>query len=187
MLPSSRNKRLQETDIKKNTPFNAGVIALFYPTINQETRLILILRKTYKGVHSGQIGFPGGRQELYDANIRETALRETYEEVGVRPSNITILRELTKIYIPPSNFWVYPFLGVAKNSPLFRRQENEVEKILSVKLEDLLDENNRTIEKITTDHINKMKVPAFFLNDHIVWGATAMILNEVKSQINSVL
>lgn len=187
MIPSTRERRLKETDIKKRKPLNAGVMALFYPNLKNETMLVLIQRKTYKGVHSGQIGFPGGRKEVRDRDILDTALRETYEEVGVRPSNIKVLRELTKIYIPPSNFWVYPYLGVCKNTPHFRRQESEVEELLLIKLEDLMNKDHVVIETLTTSYGETIKVPAFTLNGEIVWGATAMMLNEVKSLLREVL
>lgn len=174
-------------DIEQRNPLNAGVMALFYPDKTQQTKIILILRKTYKGVHSAQIGFPGGREENLDANLLETALRETYEEVGVRPSDIEVVRKLTKLYIPPSNFWVHPYLGFAKHTPDFWRQESEVEELLEVDLDDFLDDNNLTTKNLSTSYAKNVDVPAFLLNEKIVWGATAMMLNEVKSLLAKVL
>src|SRR5699024_10209636 len=125
MIPLLRERRLKETDIKRKQPEKAGVMALLFPNPQKETMLVLILRKTYRGVHSGQIGFPGGRVETVDKDLEDTAIRETYEEIGVRPSNITVIRELTRVYIPPSNFWVYPYVGITNHTPRFRRQESE--------------------------------------------------------------
>lgn len=181
MAPESRKEKLSETEINRKKPMEAGVMALFYPNKDNETMLILILRKTYKGVHSGQIGFPGGRVERRDTDLEDTALRETYEEIGVRGSNVNVIKKLTKIYIPPSNFWVHPYLGYTKNPPKFRRQESEVEELLQIKLEDFLNDDNVFTATLSTSKTKNISVPAFDLNDQTVWGATAMMLNEVKS------
>src|SRR5699024_9263187 len=133
MIPLGREIKTELSDEIK--PLHAGVTALFYPNAAKETMLILILRNTSPGVHSGQMGFPGGRIEARDKNLEQTALRETYEEIGVLPSNIEIVRKLTKTYIPPSNFWVHPYLAFAKSTPKFRRQESEVKELVPVKFE----------------------------------------------------
>jgi len=186
MVPKFRQKELAKAASEKMNPKQAAVLALFYPDKNEETRIVLILRKTYKGVHSAQIGFPGGRLEASDKNLEETAIRETYEEVGVRPEQIRVLKELTKIYIPPSNFWVQPFLGISETTPAFVRQETEVEEILEIKLTDFLDHSNLIEKKLSTSYAENVSVPAFLLNDHVVWGATAMMLSEVKLMLNKV-
>lgn len=187
MSPKFRTKELRELDVVKKNPRKAAVLALFYPDKNDNTNIVLILRKTYKGVHSAQIGFPGGKVELTDKDLEETAIRETYEEVGVRPENINILKKLTKIYIPPSNFWVYPFIGITNHTPKFVRQETEVERILEIKLEDFLNESSLVKKRLSTSYAKNVEVPAFLLNDHIVWGATAMMLSEVKMVLKNLI
>lgn len=187
MIPETRAKEIKEAAFKQDDALNAGVFALFYPGLKNEAMIMLILRKTYKGVHSGQIGFPGGRQEVRDKDILDTALRETYEEIGVRPSNIKVIQELTKIYIPPSNFWVYPFLGICKSKPIFKRQESEVEELLPVRLEDLMDNSKIVTHTLSTSYAKNIEVPAFLFGDKIVWGATGMMLNEVKSLVSKVI
>ena len=187
MLPKFRTKELREVDVEKANPREAAVLALFYPDKDDITNIVLILRKTYKGVHSAQIGFPGGRVELTDENLEETAIRETYEEVGVQPENINILKKITKIYIPPSNFWVHPFIGLANHTPNFVRQETEVEQIVEVKLEDFLNESSLIEKTLNTSYAKNVNVPAFFLNEHVVWGATAMMLSEVKMILKSLI
>jgi len=186
MIPLNSEVELREEFIKKKKPQDAGVLALFYPSVSQETMLLLILRNTTPGVHSGQMGFPGGRIEAQDKNLEDTALRETYEEIGVLPSNISIVRKLTKTYIPPSNFWVHPYLGLAKKTPKFRRQETEVEQLVPIKLVDFLNEKNIVKETLSTSYGEYIDVPAFSLNNKIVWGATAMVLNEVKTLFKEV-
>lgn len=158
----------------------AAVLALFYPDKDKNTRLVLILRKTYHGVHSAQIGFPGGKLEKFDDSMEHAALRETEEEVGVSKRYVDVLRALTQVYIPPSNFFVYPFIGVTKKTPVFSKQDEEVEKIIHVTLSDFLNPENVINKKVSTSYKKDVVVPAFKLNDYIVWGATAMMLSEIK-------
>jgi 8-oxo-dGTP pyrophosphatase MutT (NUDIX family) len=165
----------------------AGVMALFYPDANSITHLVLILRKTYKGVHSAQIGFPGGKLELTDASIEYAALRETYEEVGVPIETIKVLKAMTEVYIPPSNFTVYPFIGITENTPIFTKQDDEVEAIIELHLQQLFNSENETSQRVMTSLNLEVEVPAFQLNGHLVWGATAMMLSEIKDLLKTAL
>lgn len=162
-------------------------MAVFYPDVKQITHLVLILRKTYRGVHSNQVGFPGGRLEVYDKNLKHTALRETEEEVGISKDEVKVIKKLTKLYIPPSDFWVHPYIGIVDKTPVLKPQESEVEKILEVNLDHFLDDNNLITQKLTTSYAEEIEVPAYFLNGHVVWGATAMMLSELKDLLKEVL
>ena len=181
MAPLARVKELQEVDISKRKPRQAGVMSLFYPDSRGETEIILILRKTYKGVHSNQVGFPGGKVERDDRDLMHTALRETEEEVGVPQKDIKVIKELTNIYIPPSNFWVQSFMGYLEATPRFKAQELEVEALIPVKLNEFLSDDCLTTQRLSTSYMDDLEVPAYKLQGHIVWGATAMMLNEVRS------
>ncbi|WP_310992051.1 NUDIX hydrolase [Aequorivita marina] len=187
MAPLKRLDELKREAKAIHSARRAGVMLLFYPSEDAETRLILILRKTYKGVHSAQVGFPGGKVELEDNNLQDAALRETEEEVGVSRGNISVLKELTEIYIPPSNFFVQPFLGITTIKPRFIPQEEEVEALIEVRLQDFMDDLNITTQTLTTSYATNLEVPAFKLNGHIVWGATAMMLNEVRELLKMAL
>lgn len=165
----------------------AGVMALFYPNSIQETYLVLILRKTYKGVHSAQVGFPGGKLELSDISIKAAAMRETFEEVGVPVHDIEVLRELTQVYIPPSNYFVQPFIGISKHTPHFIKQDDEVEDILEITLNDFINDANVVTKTVSTSYNMDVVVPAFNLNGHVVWGATAMMLSEIKDLLKQVM
>ena len=180
LAPLIRINELREIDMSKRNPEKAGVMAVFYPDEQKETRLVLILRKTYKGVHSNQVGFPGGRVEKEDRDLQDTALRETEEEVGIPQMEIEILKKLTHLYIPPSNFLVQPYLGLLQTTPNMKAQESEVEKILEVKLSDFLNDDNVVTETLSTSYANEIEVPAYKLNGHIVWGATGMMLSEIR-------
>ena len=183
MAPLERLKELTTADIDKLNPRQAAVMALFYPDINGETHIILILRKTYKGVHSNQVGFPGGKVEMTDRDLEHTALRETEEEVGVFQNDITVIKKLTNVYIPPSNFWVQSFIGYTSHYPEFIAQESEVEALIEVPLAQFLAKEAKTTTLISNSYMNQVEVPAYNLEGHIVWGATAMMLNEVRSII----
>jgi len=187
MAPIERLAELKRIAYKQNTARKAGVLALFYPSEKNITTLVLILRKTYKGVHSAQIGFPGGKYELDDTSIKETALRETEEEVGVDRNSIIVLKKLTEVYIPPSNFFVQPFMGITKTLPNFKIQEDEVEALLEIPLIHFMDDTIKTTQILSTSYAENIEVPAFILNKHLVWGATAMMLNELREMLKKIL
>lgn len=179
MAPLERVNALSEMDIEKRNPRWAAVMALFYPDAEENCRIALILRKTYKGVHSNQVGFPGGKVEEEDENLEHTARRETMEEINVAEDDIVVFKQTTKTYIPPSNFYVQPFMGYVNYTPHFIPQEEEVAAMIEAKIEDLLFAETIT-QNLTTSYAVEIDVPAFLLNEHVVWGATAMMLNEVK-------
>jgi 8-oxo-dGTP pyrophosphatase MutT (NUDIX family) len=187
MSPPFRIDLLKRQKKAMKNPNRAGVLALFYPDKAKQTKLVLILRKTYKGVHSAQVGFPGGKLETQDHSFEDAAVRETFEEIGVPVQDIEVLRSLTEVYIPPSNFYVLPFLGIARKTPTFIKQDNEVEEVIEVLLHHFLDDNNITTKSVATSYNVEVEVPAFQLNEHIVWGATAMMLSEIKDLLNYVL
>lgn len=165
--------------IKARNPKKAAVLALFYPDKNGETTFLLTERASYKGTHSAQISFPGGKNDPLDINLQETALRETFEEVGILPNSIEIIRELTNVFIPPSNFLATPFLGFVNEKPTFQINY-EVENSIEVLAKDLLDEGSLATVNLTTSYMPNIEVPCFKLNGYIVWGATAMMLSEIK-------
>lgn len=162
-------------------------MALFYPRNENSTHLLLILRKTYEGVHSNQIGFPGGKFEVGDVDLQFTALRETYEEVGVPMDSIEVLKSLTQVYIPPSNFEVQPFIGLYSKPVPFVLQEDEVESLVEVSLSDFMNDVNLFQQTLSTSYAQNVTVPAFKLNGYKVWGATAMMLSEAKELLKQVL
>lgn len=176
--------RYNADKIKANNPRKAAVLALIYPNENEETTFLLTERASYKGTHSAQISFPGGKIDVLDTNLQETALRETFEEVGLLPTSIQIIRELTDVYIPPSNFLATPFIGFVNKKPLFKTNY-EVENIIEVSVADLLNETSLTTVNLTTSYMANVDVPCFKLNDYIVWGATAMILSEIKELLKA--
>ena len=187
MAPEARRKKLLEEEIKNRNPRKAAVMALFYPSLENETKLLCILRKTYEGVHSNQVAFPGGKAEAEDTDSMVTALRETHEEVGVHPNDVTVIRKITNVYIPPSNFEVTPFIGMYNKPKPFVVQESEVESLLEISLSDFLEDANIVLKKMNTSYATEIDIPAFKLNDYIVWGATAMMMSEIKELLKQVI
>jgi 8-oxo-dGTP pyrophosphatase MutT (NUDIX family) len=159
---------------------------LLYPKKGQ-THLVLIQRNSYEGVHSAQIAFPGGKYETPDVTFEKTALRETQEEIGIHPNNIEIIMPFTHLYIPPSNFMVYPFLGICKEEIVFVPDNNEVVNVIELPLNDFLNDDLVVKTIMTTSYAEKIEIPAFKINEHIVWGATAMMLSELKEVLKKVL
>jgi len=184
MSPEIRTKELNKIKIEDRNPRNAAVMMLFFPK-EASTHIALILRPEYEGVHSGQIALPGGKFEKEDLNFTETALRETEEEIGVAIDHVEVIKTLTKVYIPPSNFWVHPFLGFTKERPQFVIQEEEVAKVIEVPLEELLNEANVKPQILSTSYAKNIEVPSFILDGYVVWGATAMMLSELKMFIKT--
>lgn len=164
----------------------AAVMMLFYPK-NGMTHLALIVRNSYEGVHSAQIAFPGGKYETGDENFSQTALRETQEEVGVNPAIIDVVKSFTEVYIPPSNFIVHPFLGICKEEICFVLDPSEVSSIIELPLSVFLNDEILVEAKLSTSYAKEINVPAFDIEGHIVWGATAMMLSELKDVLKSVL
>ncbi|MEJ2162490.1 MAG: CoA pyrophosphatase [Robiginitalea sp.] len=181
MAPELRIAELKALAKRPSNYKKAGVMALFYPGTDHIARLLFILRNAYPGVHASQIGFPGGQEESADQDLLQTALRETEEEVGVPAADIKPIRALSKVYIPPSNFEVTPYMGICETRPEFRKQDSEVAALIEVPLAEVLDDACLTSRRLSTSYASNIEVPAFLFNEHIVWGATAMMLNEIKS------
>lgn len=186
MAPPYRNEMLLLQKNERENAKQAAVLALLYPNKDNIVHLILILRKTYKGVHSAQVGFPGGKVEKVDANLKETALREAEEEVGVNAKTVEVIKKMTSVYIPPSNYNVQPYLGITSRTPQFVKEEAEVEDLIEVPLKEFLNEDSVQTKTVTKNSV-AIDVPAFKLNNHLVWGATAMMLNEIKQLLKMTL
>src|SRR5690606_30575410 len=187
MAPLFRVKERASMKINQRRPRNAAVMARFYPDAGNGTNQLLILRNTDNGIHSNQIALPGGKMEKDDADLLDTALRETYEEVGTVRDRIQVVRSLSEVYIPPSNFEVTPYLGLYHKELPFVSQPGEVAALIEVPLFDFMDDRNVFHQILNTSYADNVEVPAFKLKGYTVWGATAMMLSEIKELFKQVL
>lgn len=136
--------------------------------------LLFMKRPIYDGTHGGQISFPGGRRESSDTSFEQTALRETFEEVGIPEQSVKVIRKLDPMYIPPSNFIVHPYIGYSWELPKLVIDTNEVAYTFSIPLQVL--KSGELIGKATVPtKYGKVKVPAYLWGEEVIWGATAII------------
>jgi len=181
-LRMTSNRRIREMMNYDHTqePIKSSVLILLFPgKANSKPTFVVTLRPTYEGIHSGQISLPGGRYEVIDETLMQTALRETSEEIGMDPEKVTIIGQLTELYIPPSNYLVQPFVGFTNGVPIFNAEPKEVKKIIEIPVKELLN-NKNLVEKVITAGGFQFTAPAFSIDGTTIWGATAMILSEFK-------
>ena len=167
------------SNYRKDATREASVLSLLYPK-GEETFIALILRASYGGAHSGQVAMPGGKTEEEDNSQWETALRETEEEIGVSKNKVEFIKALTSIYVPVSDFRVYPFLAKTEKIEKFTLQKDEVAAVIEMPVKHLLLPENRVSLNINISKNTSIVAPAFVYEDHKIWGATAMILSELK-------
>ncbi|EON75770.1 hydrolase, NUDIX family protein [Lunatimonas lonarensis] len=154
-----------------------AVLVLFYSGTDG-CRVPFIKRPVYPGVHSAQVSLPGGKWDPSDPDLQATALRETSEEIGVFPEEVTVFGRLSHLYIPPSDFSVYPFLGYTEKPPLFQPDPREVDRLITCSFDHLTQKQTRKTAPIRAGSFT-ISAPYFDIDNEIVWGATAMILSEL--------
>jgi len=175
--------RKEYADSIKNYTESA-VIILLVPSANG--LLFPLIQRSSKNVndkHAGQISLPGGKKDKTDANLIHTALRELEEEIGIPTKQVEILGSLSPLKVPVSGFIIHPVLGLfqANLSPVYKKQISEVDEILEITLSEFMDDQKVQYKDIKIrEGVILKEVPYFHLSSKIVWGATAMILSEMK-------
>jgi len=172
----------KQSFLYRNEPEDAkkgSVLILLYVSDNNVST-VLIVRQEYDGIHSGQVAFPGGKFEEADIDLKTTALREAGEEIGIIQSEVEIVGKLTKLYIPPSNFVVHPYVGITTYQPSFHPDTSEVKEIIEVNVHQLLDSSIIGEKEILLANKMRVRTPYFDIKGYTVWGATAMILSEFR-------
>lgn len=167
----------------RSPPRPGSVLILLYEE-RGKIMFPLTKRPDYLGAHGGQISLPGGKAETGETRI-ETALREAEEEIGVPASQIEIVGELTEFFVIPSNFLITPVVGYLRGSPEFIPDSKEVKKIINASVEDLLQVDAVHTKEILAAKMFPMMAPHFEVENEVVWGATAMMINEFRMVVQS--
>ena len=147
----------------------------------------LIQRPMYTGVHSGQIGLPGGKVEDHDKDRIETALRETEEEIGVSAGDVTVIGKLTELYVQASHYNVMPVVGYLPYQPVYNPDPEEVSRVIEGRAGDLIADRNRKVKELLIQNKYKIVAPYFEIENETVWGATAMILSEFAAILKEIM
>ena len=181
MVRMAPNPRPLYPPTPDHRPREGAVLVLLYPHgLEGELHLVLTRRTDTVGSHRGQISFPGGSVDPDDVSTAHTALREACEEIGVCETDLRLLGELTPLYIPPSDFRIYPHVAYAPRRPQFRPQPTEVAELLEVSASHFLDESNSAQEEWFVSGATR-QIPYYLVGGHKVWGATAMVLAELAA------
>lgn len=183
-----RAKRPSPREIRKQgLPYKeSAVLILLYP-VEQVPHTVLMLRPSYDGVHSSQISFPGGKREARDNDLIDTALREADEEVSIKRHHVEILGQLSELYIPPSQFIVQPVVAYSQQEPNFVADPREVEEVIPVPLSRIMEDDVIKEKQIFLPKYNTTIDASYFdIDSQVVWGATAMILAELREILEEI-
>jgi len=176
MAPSIRNHSNKINDPRLAR--DSSVLILFYKK-GRKIYFPLIQRTNGNHKHSGQISLPGGKYERSDENLIATSIRETEEELGLLPEKIHVIGPITGLYIPISNFQVQPIVAYYDGIPEFKPDSFEVDQIIEAEIQAMFKLENKKKETIHKNGF-KIEAPYYRVNEHKIWGATAMIVSELE-------
>lgn len=171
--------RMEEALSAASQQRQSAVLLYLFPQLG-DWRIVLMKRPDYDGAHGGQVSIPGGRLEPGE-NHTQAALREFEEETGISVGRHQLLGNLSELFIPPSNFLVKPFVAYATARPRFEPDPVEVEEIIELYISTLMSDVTVKQGKAKLSSGAWVETPYFEVEGHMVWGATAMILSELKA------
>ena len=182
LAPEIRIQDLKKGDTAHDA-MQSAVLILLYP-VDGRLKTVVILRNEYNGMHSGQISLPGGKAEDSDIDFEFTALREAREEIGIDTSKVKIIGQLSRFYVRPSNFIVYPFVGFCRERPIFLPDPVEVQRIIEIDIFDEISYDKMISKKLTFKNHASVTAPGFLVGGEFMWGATAMMFSELIQVLN---
>lgn len=165
-------------NFRHSSPARPGAVLICLYEEDEEIKFPLIKRTEYAGTHSGQVSLPGGKCEPGEDTVT-TALREAGEEIGINRAGLRIIGTLSDFFVIPSNFIVTPVVAVASAVPLLQPDPREVTRILTGKLWEISRQDAIRHKEIMVGGTWQMMAPHFEIEGEVVWGATAMMLNEL--------
>jgi 8-oxo-dGTP pyrophosphatase MutT (NUDIX family) len=159
------------------------LVPLFFPAPS-EPHVVLTRRRADLRRHAGEISFPGGRRDPGDADLRETALREAEEEIGLERAAVEVRGELPAVSTFVTGYLIHPFVGVVPAGQLWRASPTEVEEVLELPFAALREGRTRT--QIQRRGFT-FETDAYIVGDALVWGATARILDDLCERADLLL
>lgn len=185
LAPLSRKAALEKEIIPPATAQKSAVMILFFEKA-EKLHVIYIRRSMYVGIHAAQIAFPGGRYDETDLDLQETAFREIEEEIGIHRSKIELLGKISPIYVPPSNFLISVFVGFLHETPVYLPDEREVGEIIELDVDELLLPNAVQEKSFYIPSSGEtVTAPCFATSKCDIWGASAMVTNELLEALNA--
>jgi 8-oxo-dGTP pyrophosphatase MutT (NUDIX family) len=182
MLKQEIKRILAEREKKvilfSNKPLHPAAVLIPIYKKDGDYYVLLTKRTEELEYHKGQICFPGGSHHEEDGNLQDTALRETYEEVGIRPEDVEILGELDSMGTLTSNFLITPYVGIIPYPYKFTLSQHEIDELIEVPFTALADDSNYWEEERTAEGVTG-KASFYRYKDKVIWGATAKILKQL--------
>lgn len=165
-------------------PYKSSAVAIvLFPVNDNDLGVLITQRQTYEGKHSGQLSFPGGKKEESDRDLLQTAIRECEEEIGLQLREDELVGKLSQVYIPVSGFLIDPYVFFLEQAPeQFVLNEREVHQLHKVVLAPLFKDeavDRRDVEVLPGTIVPN--IPHFVQGEVAIWGATALLLNEMKA------
>jgi 8-oxo-dGTP pyrophosphatase MutT (NUDIX family) len=182
---SPLNRPITSEALKNLTDYRESAVAIVLFEAEDCIECILTQRPEYDGTHSGQVSFPGGKREESDVHLEATARRECKEEIGIQLTENHLIGTLSPVYIPVSRFLVMPYVYFLPCAPIYTPDPHEVAEIFTFPLFDLKKEE--LISRMELKQPNGTvyrNVPYFDVCNKKVWGATALMLSEMKDILN---